>query len=74
MLTKIILFFQIRKFYNIFGEEVGDNFIATLSDMTDGNVMSVVFDINEVLASYEGFEDVPMYSWLIKLARRCSLC
>lgn len=74
MLTKIILFFQIRKFYNIFGDEVGANFITKLSDMTDDNVMSVVFDINEVLPSYEGFEDTPMYSWLTKLERKCSLC
>ena len=74
MLTKIILFFQIRKFYYIFGEEIGDNFITKLSDMTDDNVMSVVFDINEVLEAYEGFEDVPMYSWLTKLERKCSLC
>ena len=74
MFKKIILFYQIRKFYYIFGEEIGDNFIAKLSDMTDDNVMSVVFDINEILASYEGFEDVPMYSWLTKLERKCSLC
>ena len=74
MLTKIILFFQIRKFYYIFGEEIGDNFITKLSDMTDDNVMSVVFDINEVLEAYEGFEDAPMYSWLTKLERKCSLC
>lgn len=74
MLNKIILFFQIKKFYNIFAEEVGNNFITKLSEMTTGNVMSVIFDINEVLPSYEGFEDVPMYKWLIKLERRCSKC
>lgn len=74
MLTKIILFYQIRKFYNIFAEEIGNNFITKFSDMTTDNVMSVTFDINEILPSYEGFEDVPMYKWLTKLERRCSQC
>lgn len=74
MLIKIILFFSIKKFYNIFAEEVGNNFITRFSDMTTDNVMSVIFDINEVLHSYEGFEDVPMYHWLIKLERRCLRC
>lgn len=74
MLKKITLFFSIKRFYKIFREEVGSNFITKLSHMTDDNVMSVVFDINEVLPSYEGFEDVPMYKWLIKLERRCSRC
>ena len=74
MLIKLVLFFSIKKFYKLFSEEVGDNFITKFSDMTTDNVMSVIFDINEVLPSYEGFEDVPMYKWLIKLERRCSKC
>lgn len=71
---KFILFFQIRKFYNIFAEEVGSNFITKFSDMTTDNVMSVIFDINEIFEAYRGFEDVPMYKWLIKLERRCMKC
>lgn len=63
MLTKIILFYQIRKFYNIFGEEVGDNFITKLSDITSNNLNDVLFDINEVY-----YEDAnPMTAWLDKL-------
>ena len=74
MLIKIILFFQIKKFYKTFAEEVGSNFITKFADMTTNNVMSVIFDINEVLPSYEGFEDVPMYAWLKRLERRCMRC
>ena len=49
MLTKINLFFQIRKFYKTFGTEVGANFITKLSDITSDNLYDVLFDINEVL-------------------------
>ena len=63
MLTKIILFCQIRKFYKIFGDEVGDNFIAKMSDITNDNLNDVLFDINEVY-----YEDAnPMTAWLDKL-------
>ena len=63
MLTKINLFYQIRKFYKIFGEEVGDNFITKLSDITSNNLNDVLFDINEVY-----YEDAnPMTAWLDKL-------
>ena len=48
MLTKIRLFHQIRKFYNVFGTEVGPSFINKLSDMTTDNVYDVLFDINEI--------------------------
>ena len=48
-MLKIKLFFQIRKFYKIFGSEVGSNFITKLSDMTADNLYDVLFDINEVL-------------------------
>jgi hypothetical protein len=48
MLTKIRLFMQIRKFYKIFGSEVGASFITKLSDMTTDNVYDVLFDINEI--------------------------
>jgi hypothetical protein len=70
-MRKLILFFSIKKFYKLFAEEVGSNFITKLSDMTTDNVMSVVFDINEVLESYP---KCPMCSWLIKLEKRCSQC
>lgn len=46
MLTKIKLFYQIKKFYKIYGE---DNFINSLSDMTSDNLYDVLFDINEAL-------------------------
>lgn len=70
-MRKLILFFSIKKFYKLFAEEVGSNFITKFSDMTIDNVMSVIFDINEVL---EGYPKCPMYKWLIKLERRCSKC
>ena len=63
MLTKIILFYQIRKFYQIFGSVVGENFITKLSDMTAENVHDVLFDINEVADDY----DDEMTEWLNKL-------
>ena len=63
MLKKIRLFHQIQKFYQIFGEEVGDNFITKLSDITSNNLNDVLFDINEVY-----YEDAnPMTAWLDKL-------
>lgn len=48
MLTKIRLFHQIQKFYQIFGEEIGTSFITKLSDMTTDNVHDVLFDISEI--------------------------
>lgn len=63
MLTKIRLFYQIRKFYQIFGSVVGGNFINKLSDMTAENVHDVLFDINEVADDY----DNDMTAWLCKL-------
>ena len=48
MFTKIRLYLQIRKFYNLFGSEVGESFINKLSDMTTDNVYDVLFDINEI--------------------------
>ena len=63
MFKKIILFYQVRKFYKIFGEEVGDNFITKLSDITNNNLNDVLFDINEVY-----YEDAnPMTAWLDRL-------
>lgn len=71
MLTKIRLFFKIRKFYQIFGEVVGDNFITKLSDMTAENVHDVLFDLNEV-HSVQGMGcDVDaMEAWLTKLQQQ----
>lgn len=68
LIKKLHLFFSIKKFYKIFSEVVGDNFITKLSDMTTDNVVSVTFDINEVLEAYQGYEEYP---WLTKLERRC---
>jgi hypothetical protein len=48
MLNKIHLFVQIRKFYKLFGTEVGSSFINKLSDVTTDNVYDVLFDINEI--------------------------
>ncbi len=70
MLTKIKLFYQIRKFYNIFGDEVGHNFITKLSDVTTDNLYDVLFDINEALSEYRGYEDLPLYVWLNKLQKQ----
>lgn len=74
IIKKLQLYFSIKKFYKIFGEEVGSNFITKLSDITDDNLFSVGFDINEVLQGYQGYENLPMYSWLTKLERRCLRC
>jgi len=70
MLTKINLFFQIHKFYKLFGTEVGANFITKLSDVTSDNLYDVLFDINEVLNANSLYfnEDVyEMDAWLMKL-------
>ena len=74
MLKKIHLFHQIKKFYKIFGEYIGSNFINKLSDITTDNLNDVLFDLNEVLETYDGDTD-PMTAWLNKLytniERRC---
>lgn len=70
MLTKINLYFQIRKFYKMFGTELGSNFITKLSDITNDNLYDVLFDINEVLdANADCFyeEAYEMDAWLNKL-------
>lgn len=53
MLTKIKLYYKINKFYDIFGEYIGSNFINKLSDITKDNLYDVLFDLNEVLTVYE---------------------
>lgn len=68
MFAKIKLFCQIRQFYNIFGEYVGENFITKLSEMTKDNVNDVIFDINEALEMYDDHRD-DMARWLRKLIR-----
>jgi hypothetical protein len=68
MLTKIKLFYQIKKFYNIFGEVLGSNFIHKLSDITTDNLNDVLFDIHEALEMYDNAKD-PMVIWLKKLYR-----
>ena len=74
MLNKIILFFSIKKFYKTFADIVGANFITKLSDMTTDNVVSVTFDINEVLEAAQHFGGSTEMAWLRKLERRCLLC
>ena len=63
MFKKIRLFFQIRKFYKLFGSVVGANFITKLSDITTDNLGDVQYDINEVL--YE--DEYGTYSGLTEL-------
>lgn len=70
MYNKIKLYFQIRRFYEIFGEVLGANPCAKWSDMTNDNVHDVLFDINEALSGYESYENLPMYTWLRKLSRQ----
>ena len=70
MLTKIKLFYQIRKFYKIYGD---DNFIKSISDMTADNLHDVLFDINELqtVNSYHfGEEAYRLDAWLCKLQRQ----
>ena len=68
IIKKLHLYFSIKKFYKIFSEVVGANFITELSDMTDDNVMSVAFDIHEVLEGYDYDEADEMFIWLTKLS------
>ena len=63
MFKKIALFFSIKRFYKIFGEYIGSNFITKLSDMTYDNLNDVVYDLNEAL---DGYDD-EMCRWLNKL-------
>lgn len=74
IIKKLHLYFSIKKFYKTFGEEVGANFINKLSDMTDDNIMSVTFDINEVLEAAQYFGGITETAWLTKLERRCLRC
>ena len=75
MLTKLILFCQIKRFYNIFGDVIGERFIANLSEMTNDNLYDVLFDLNEALEMYDEVAD-SMCTWLEKLyckiERRCA--
>ena len=68
MLNKIKLFYKIRKFYNIFGDEVGNSFITKLSEMTTDNLNDVLFDLNEALNGYD-YDDNEMVFWLKDLRR-----
>lgn len=52
-MLKLVLFYKIRKLYNIFGEVLNSNFINKLSDITYDNLGDVLFDINEVRGGYE---------------------
>ena len=75
MLKKIQLFPKIRKFYKIFGSEIGSNFIIKLSDITKDNLSDVLFDINEILkANSTCFceEAYELDIWLNKLNAKIS--
>ena len=74
LIKKLHLFFSIKKFYKTYGDIVGSNFITKLSDMTDDNVMSVTFDINEVLTAAKYLGGNTDIAWLTKLERRCLIC
>lgn len=65
-ITKLHLKWQIKKFYKIFGECLGSNFINKLSDITTDNLNDVLFDLNEVLETYDDDTD-PMTTWLNNL-------
>lgn len=73
-MKKLLLYFSIKKFYKTFADVVGPNFITKLSDMTTDNVMSVTFDINEVLTAAQHLGDNTENAWLQKLERRCLRC
>lgn len=71
MLTKIKLFHQIKKFYKIYGEKLGSDFIHKLSDITTDNLYDVLFDINEILEvnSYSFYDEAyDLDAWLNKLS------
>lgn len=71
MLNKIILFFQIRKFYKLFGSEVGNSFINKVSDMTADNVHDVIFDVDQICCYYElEYDEYKMTAWLYSLRRK----
>lgn len=67
MYKKISLYFQIKQFYNTFGEVIGNNPCANWSRMTNDNIMSVGFDIGEALEAYDDDTD-EMTIWLNKLS------
>jgi hypothetical protein len=63
VITKMQLYFKIKKFYKIFGEAIGENFITELSDMTSNNLFDVQFDIQEIIDGYGDETD----KWIRKL-------
>lgn len=70
MLKKIKLFHQIKKFYKLFGEELGSDFIHHLADLTTDNLSDVLFDINEMLTANTYCWNAEAYTldaWLNKL-------
>lgn len=70
-MQKIILFFQIKKFYKLFGDEVGNSFINKFSDMTADNVHDVIFDVDQICGDYElEYDEYDMTSWLYALRRK----
>lgn len=74
MLKKLMLCHNINKFYKIFGDlsSFGNTVIYKLSrvhirDLSDELLMSVGFDIAEVLEVCDDFTDDQMSRWLNKL-------
>lgn len=65
-MKNLLLYIRIRKFYKIYGDILGSDFINKLSDMTYDNLYDVLFDLNEIL---EGYDDHTEH-WLYKLYAR----
>lgn len=61
------LFNNIKRFYEIFGEELGANPCPRLSKMTTDNLYDVQFDLNEALEAYDGLGIDEMETWLKQL-------
>ena len=72
MLTKLYLFYQIRKFYKIFGEVLNSHFINKLSDITHDNLYDVLFDINEVIYDCCCDDNTWLEVLYAKIERRCN--
>ena len=74
MLNKLLLFLRIKKFYNIFGSEIGTSHITKFSEMTIDNVRDVIFDINEVLLDDPSDENTTwLYTLKFKIINYCDI-
>ena len=74
MLNKLLLFLRIKRFYNIFGSEIGTSHITKFSEMTVDNVRDVIFDINEVLLDDPDDENTTwLYTLKFKIINYCDI-